>query len=352
MALTVNTNLASLTVQRNLTNATNGLNTAMERMSTGYKINSASDDAAGYAVASKMKSKLNGYEVAESNGQMATSLLTTEEGVLKIINDYLSRIRDLTEQAANGTYATDSLFAIQTEVVQRMNEINRLIEVTDFNGLNLLNGTGSAADHGINIQIGLNSDTNNVISLDKELFENAGCTSIMGFSAAGTGLTGNVNLDSSATQTTDYQYEATVDGSVVYFKSALTAAIAKQGVLTGSAGAITIADSSGTISIEDMCKSVYSNDNAAREFLNYVDAGVENITGRITRIGAYQNRVNSAIEALSVQGENLIEAHSSIVDADIATESSNYMKYQILQQSAATLLTTANQSPSIALNLI
>ena len=350
MALTVNTNLASLTVQRNLSAATRGLNTAMDRMSTGYKINSAADDAAGYAVATKMRSKLNGYEVAESNGQMATSLLTTEEGVLKIINDYLSRIRDLTEQAANGTYATDSLNAIRTEVVQRMNEINRLIEVTDFNGLNLLNGTGSAADHGINIQIGLNSDTNNVISLEKELFENAGCTSIMGFSDTNAG--GNVNLDSSATQTTDFQYEATVDGSVVYFKSALTAAIAKQGVFTGSAGAITIVDPSGTISIEDICAGVYSNDTAAREFLNYVDAGVENITGRITKIGAYQNRINSAIDALSVQEENLIEAHSSIVDADIATESSNYMKNQILQQSAATLLTTANQTPSIALNLI
>ena len=352
MALTVNTNLASLTVQRNLSAATKGLNTAMNRMSTGYKINSAADDAAGYAVASKMRSKLNGYEVAESNGQMATSLLTTEEGVLEIMNNYLSRIRDLTEQAANGTYATDSLFAIRTEVVQRMSEINRLVEVTDFNGLSLINGTGSAAEHGINIQIGLNSDTNNVILLDKELFANAGCTSIMGFSAAGAGLTGNIDLSSSATQTDACPYGATVDGTDVYFKSALTAEFAKNGLLTGTAGNISILDSSGTISIEDVCDAVYSNDNAAREFLNYIDAGVQNITDRITRIGAYQNRITSAIDALSVQGENLIEAHSSIVDADIATESSNYMKYQILQQSAATLLTTANQTPSIALNLI
>ena len=118
----------------------------------------------------------------------------------------------------------------------------------------------------------------------------------MGFSAAGPGLTGNVDLDSSASQTADYKYEATVDGSVVYFKSALTAEFGKLGLLTGSAGSITIADSSGTISIDDVCKGVYSNDNAAREFLNYVDAGVENITGRITRIGAYQNRITSAIE--------------------------------------------------------
>jgi len=352
MALTVNTNLASLTVQRNLSAATKGLNTAMDRMSTGFKINSAADDAAGYAVATKMNSKLNGYEVAESNGQMATSLLTTEEGVLKIINSYLSRIRDLTEQAANGTYATDSLKAIKTEVVQRMSEINRLVEVTDFNGLNLINGRGSAADHGINIQIGLNSDTNNVIALNKELFENAGCTSIMGFSAAGVGLTGNVDLTSASSQTTTCQYEGTVDGSVVYFKSALTACYANNGLLTGTAGSVTIADSTGTIAIEDVCDSVYSYDSSAREFLNYIDHAVENITDRMTMIGAYQNRISSAIEALSIQGENLIEAHSSIVDADIATESSNYMKNQILQQAAATLLTTANQTPSIALNLI
>ena len=349
MALTVNTNLASLTVQRNLAAATKGLDTAMNRMSTGYKINTAADDAAGYAVATKMKSKLNGYEVAESNGQMATSLLTTEEGVLEIINSYLSRIRDLTEQAANGTYATDSLNAIKTEVIQRMNEINRLVEVTDFNGLNLINGQGSAATNGINIQIGLNSDQNNVIALDTELFENAGCTAIMGFSAAGPGLTGNVDLDFSTTETAVYKYKATVDGYDLYFKSALTAKLGENGKLTSDGSTV---DINGNLTITDVCDSVYSYDSSAREFLDYIDNAVENITNRMTMIGAYQNRISSAIEALSIQGENLIEAHSSIVDADIAAESSNYMKYQILQQSAASLLTTANQTPSIALNLI
>jgi len=347
MSLTINTNLGSLTVQRNLSAATKGLNTAMERLSTGYKINTAGDDAAGFAVASKMQSKLNGYQVAESNGQMATSLLTTEEGVLDIVNSYLSRIRDLTEQAANGTYSTDSLNAIKTEVVQRMNEINRLVSVTDFNGLELLSGSGSAADHGINIQIGLNSSDNNVISLDKELFADARCTVIMGFKAAADG--GNINLTGSTTADDTCKYAGTIAGTVHYFESAVVAELANDGKVVENAGSYEL---TGALSIEDMCEAIYSLDSAARGFLDYIDSAVENVTNRVTKIGAYQNRIDSAIEALSIQGANLTEAHSSIMDADVAAVSSDYMRFQILQQSAATLLTTANQTPSIALNLL
>ena len=101
-----------------------------------------------------------------------------------------------------------------------------------------------------------------------------------------------------------------------------------------------------------MCKAIYSNDTTARQFIYFIDDAIENISDRRTLIGAYMNRVESAVDALSVQKENIVSSNSSIKDADVATEASNYIKYQILQQSAATLLSTANQTPSIALNLV
>ena len=352
MAITVNTNLASLTIQRNLTNATNGMNTAMERMSTGFKINKAADDAAGMAVSTKMQAQISGISVAESNASMGISVLQTQEGILDIVNGYLQRVRDLTEQAANGTYATDSLKAIRTEVEQRMNEINRLCEVTTFNGIELLSGEGSAAANGINLQVGMNSTQNDVITLDKDIFGSAKCTAILGLTATNATPPGNIELDSTTAADADHKYEATTASSnVVYCKSALTAAMVKHGSVDGSGGSLTIAGT-GVMSISDLCDAVYDNDNAAREFLDFVDDAILNITGRVTNIGAYTNRVNSAISALDVINQNLTSANSSIIDADVATESSNFLKYQILQQSAATLLTTANQSPSIALNLI
>jgi len=351
MAITVNTNLASLTIQRNLTNATNGLNTAMERMSTGYRINKAADDAAGLAVSTKMQAQISGISVAESNASMGISVLQTQEGILDIVNGYLQRIRDLTEQAANGTYATDSLYAIRTEVEQRMNEINRLCEVTEFNGIALLSGDGPAAADGINLQVGMNSTTNDIITLDKDIFASSKCSAILGLTATNGNPPGNIDLTSSAAATTDNIYEATTASSnVVYCKSALTAAMVKHGSVDGTAGGLTIAGTGMTIS--GLCDAVYDNDNAAREFLDYVDGAIANITNRVTNIGAYTNRVESAMSALDVINQNLESANSSIIDADIATESSNYLKYQILQQSAASLLTTANQAPSIALNLI
>ena len=108
-SLTINTNISSLVAQRNLSKATSGMNTAMERLTTGYKINSGADDAAGSAVSTIMEAQISGYDVAESNATMGLSLLDTAEGVLDIVSGYLQRIRDLTEQAANGTYGTASM---------------------------------------------------------------------------------------------------------------------------------------------------------------------------------------------------------------------------------------------------
>ena len=320
--ITINTNLASLTAQRNLSAATTGMNTAMERLSTGYRINSGADDAAGSAVSTLMEAQISAYDVAEANATMGLTLLDTEEGVLDIVGDYLQRIRDLTQQAANGTYGTSSLEAIRAEVEQRMLEINRLCQVIDYNGIQLLDGTSNAAQSGdgVNLQVGNNAGLPNVINLDASLFESAMC-SVIFFS--GLGIT-KFDFARTGEEVTQELQDAYADAKATVGADGITA----------------------------ICQAVYTNDTTARQFIYFIDDAIENISDRRTLIGAYMNRVESAVDALSVQKENIVSANSSIKDADVATEASNYIKYQILQQSAATLLSTANQTPSIALNLV
>ncbi len=362
-SITINTNLASLTAQRNLSAATTGMNTAMERLTTGYRINSGKDDAAGSSVSTLMEAQISGYDVAESNATMGLSLLDTAEGVLNIVGQYLQRIRDLTEQASNGTYGTSSMTAIKTEVLQRMEEINRLCTVIDFNGIKLLDGTSIAATskNGVNLQVSNNSGKNNIINLKYTLFEAATITALL--------ISNNAQSSSKGAETGNQEWYKRKD-SAKNDTSALESRI--MGTETKHEGRTYDYSKKGYKAIKDIeydwqdirqpsknmscitaiCDAVYTDDATAREFLSFIDDAIENVSSRTSLIGAYMNRVESAVDAISVQKENIVSANSSIKDADVATESSNYIKFQILQQSSATLLATANQTPSIALNLL
>ena len=282
MTLTINTNMASLTVQHNMDKATKSLNQSIERMTTGYKINAAKDDAAGYSVMTKMDTNLRSTAVCQSNVAMGSSLLSTLENNYDIMIEHMQRIRDLTEEAANGTYGTDSLAAINAEIEARFTEIDRIAAVTEYNGKPLMTGGGA-----INIQVGIDSSTNSTITLAATLFADAKAQTTIGKTA------------------TEYKALITTP-SATNIKTALDA----------------------------------------------IDAGLTNITSRQTSIGAYQNRLDSAADALTVQYDNLTSSLSTVRDTDVASESSNFIKAQILQQASASLLTTANQTPSIALNLI
>ena len=367
-SITINTNIASLTAQRNLSNATSGMNTAMERLSTGFKINSGKDDAAGSAVSTLMEAQISGYDVAESNATMGLTLLDTAEGVLDIVSDYLQRVRDLTEQAANGTYGTSSLNAIRTEVQQRMQEINRLCDVIDFNGIQLLDGTSNAykSGSGVNLQVSNNSGKPNIINLEKSLFASAKCSALFGtlngnqwfikegesFDGAKVNKGGKEYIDSKKFSTPALY--ARIMGEKVELDDGTVYDFTDKGIVDNTYDQYGTKDpKTGVFNcITAICDAVYTNDSTAREFLQFVDSAIKNISDRTALIGAYMNRVESAVEAISVQKQNIVSANSSIKDADVATESSNYIKYQILQQSTATLLSTANQTPSIALNLI
>lgn len=168
MAIIVNTNLAAYKTQINLNKASNSLNTALERMSTGLKINSAKDGAANLFVATNLEKQISGSKIAQSNVSMGINVLSTAEGDLDVILDNLNRIRDLTVQASNGIYDEDSKKAISDEVKARMDEITRVSKASNFNGLNLLDGS---ITQDFRLQVGTGSDeAANSIKISKDVF--------------------------------------------------------------------------------------------------------------------------------------------------------------------------------------
>ena len=298
MALTINTNISSLVAQRNLANATSSLNQAIERMTTGYKINHAADNAAGYSIARNWETQLGSLDVAADNAATGADMLTTLEDTYSLLTDHCQRVRDLTEQAANGTYGTQSLKAIQSEITARLEEINRIAANCEFNGLKMMNNSMSD----ISLQVGLYGDDDSRIVLKDELFKDASVEAL--FDEYG-------ELDTA---------DATVEK------------IAQKCAGFNDDGSIASTNATGMLSV--------------------IDKVINQISDRVTTLGAAQNRIDSAIESIAVQSENITSSLSTLRDTDIAEESSNYIQAQILQQAASTLLATANQTPSIALNLL
>ena len=338
MALTINTNISSLIAQRNLNSATSVLNTSIERMTTGYKINHAADNAAGYSIANMWKTQLGSLDVAADNAATGSDMLTTAEETYGLLVSHLQRIRDLTEQAANGTYGSASLKAVQSEIYARLQEVTRISANSEFNGIKLMaytqNGDGSGiTSAGVNLQVGLYADEHSRINLDVSLFKNASVSGLFN-SMLGTTLKGSTkSLEDILKAASKDAFTANTLNKVAGME-AFSAACA--GLIYNGTGYYLQA----------------SPDAGAKEMLGFLDAAINDISDRVTDIGAAQNRVESAITALDVQSQNITSSLSTLRDTDIAQESSNYIQAQILQQASSTLLSTANQLPSIALNLI
>ena len=299
MALTINTNLSSIVAQKNLTKATGSLNQAIERMTTGYKINHAGDNAAGYSIARNWETQLGSLDVAADNAATGADMLSTLEDNYSLVSTHLQRVRDLTEQAANGTYGSDSLKAIRSEISARLEEVDRISANCEFNGQHLMN---ASIKNDINLQVGLYSSSDSQISLAAKLFEEGDIGSLFK----------TYSTDSSLTD------KAAVATACTGFNADGTRATGKD----------------------------------PKDMLDKIDKVINEISTRTTTLGAAQNRIDSAVESIAVQSENITSSLSTLRDADIAKESSNYIKAQILQQAASTLLATANQTPSIALNLL
>lgn len=290
MPIIVNTNMSALTTQRNLTNATNDLNKALNRMSTGLRVNSSADDAAGMFVASTLDTQIRGSKVAQDNVATGINVLQTVEGDISVIEDNLLRIRDLATQAANGIYSDESMQAMQNEVDARIEEINRIANASNFNGLNLLNGN-DAFKNGLRLQVGANSEkATNCVVVPAEVFANAEASSL--------GLIVNNGAQFASTE------------------------------------------------------EVFASASNAALFIADVDKALTKMNSHKATIGAIQNRLESANNSLTTMIENATAAKSTIMDADIAEESANYTRATILQQTASTLLVQANSLPQIALTLL
>lgn len=346
MALTINTNISSIIAQRSLNSATTNLNTSLERMSTGYKINHAKDNAAGYSIANMWETQLGSLDVAADNAATGSDMLTSAEQSYSLLSDHLQRIRDLTEQAANGTYASASLKAIQSEISARLDEITRVASNAEFNGIKLMSFDGTNGnitgmnEKGIDLQVGLYGDGDSIINLDIELFRSA---TISGLFTNMTQANGNgVTLQQMLKQANNKQavdLKTTDEEQKIVNNNKIFAAACSGLIYDSATDSYTLASG-----VEDSY--------GAKEMLSFLDSAIDDISSRVTRIGAAQNRVESAITAIDVQSQNLTSSLSTLRDTDVAEESSNYIQSQILQQASATLLATANQTPSIALNLV
>ena len=351
MALTINTNISSIIAQRSLNSATTNLNTSLERMSTGYKINHAKDNAAGYSIASMWETQLGSLDVAADNAATGSDLLTSAEQTYGLLSDHLQRIRDLTEQAANGTYASASLKAIQSEIEARLDEITRVAANAEFNGIKLMSyindgvpsGVG-ITDAGINLQVGLYAEKNSVINLDIDLFRSATVSGLF------TKLAGETS-NSTTPATLQEMITQASNNTMTDMKTDVESADFNKVFAAACSSLIYLGDDNYMLA-SDGATTGAGTAFGAKEMLGFLDAAIDDISSRVTRIGAAQNRVESAITALDVQSQNLTSSLSTLRDTDVAEESSNYIQSQILQQASATLLATANQTPSIALNLV
>ena len=306
----INTNALSLTTQNNLSKSQSSLGSAIERLSSGLRINSAKDDAAGQAIANRFTSNINGLTVASRNANDGISLAQTAEGALGEINNNLQRVRDLTVQAQNSSNSASDIDSIQAEVNQRMEEINCVTEQTDFNGIKILNTAAGSKDYSFQVgakdgeQIGITIGASDSFNLAK-----AGSATDLNTSAMVAG-TDTVNGADRTTEATGFD-------------------VLKGAVTGGAAG-----DATGTTPLAD------------------IDKAIKSVDSQRSLLGASQNRFESTITNLNNTVNNLSAARSRIQDSDYATEVSNMSRAQILQQAGTSVLAQANQVPQAMLSLL
>ena len=390
MAITINTNVASLNAQRNLGTSQSHLNKSMQRLSSGLRINSAKDDAAGLAISDRMTSQIRGLNQAARNANDGISLAQTAEGALQESTNILQRIRELAVQSANDTNSATDRASLNDEVTQLKAELDRIAETTSFNGKEVIDGTMTNAV----FQVGANAGTNQTISfsIDSARAADLGTTAITTVTAASSatvttgslsavadtaGAAGNnisiVVVDTADGATTS---SVSVSGSTITFSASLTATsydtgtevaalinantvasalVTASGATTASvAGTLTFtggvdAGVTGTRTVDAL--SVASREEAVIT-IGSVDAALEDVDTIRGGLGAIQNRFESTIANLNNVAENLSAARSRILDADIAMETSNMTKQNILQQAGVSILAQANQAPQLALSLL
>ncbi len=291
----INNNSMASNVANNLTSHYSDLATSTQRLSTGLRVNSAADDAAGLAIRELMRTDIKALQQGVRNANDAISLIQTADGALGIIDEKLTRMKELAEQAATGTYDSTQRLMIESEYQAMASEITRIATATDFNGIHLLNGN-------------LSSDTHT------------------GSTMSSTGKL-KVHFGTANDSAEDYYYIQ---------------------IGTSTASALGVGNQAATTSAG---RSVSTQEAAQKALVAITNAVVSNDKIR-AHLGALQNRLENTISNLSTQAENLQAAESRISDVDVATEMTQFVRNQILTQSSVAMLSQANSMPKLALNLI
>ncbi len=312
MPQTINTNIVSLNSQRNLNMSQTSLATSMQRLSSGLRVNSAKDDAAGLAIAERMNTQVRGMNVAIRNANDGISLAQTAEGALGKIGDNLQRMRELAVQSRNATNSDGDRENLQKEFIQLQNEISRTVDGTKFNGSALF-ASGTATT--LSFQVGAGTAATDKIDVTGALL------------GGGTAMSAASAIESTST-TAEPDLIATItaqwDGT--------------NGVAIGGAAS----GASTTIS------SVTQVDDA----INMIDKALNVINDKRAAFGATQNRFEAVISNLQTSVENQAAARGRIMDADFAAETSNLSRSQILQQAGTAMVAQANQLPQQVLSLL
>ena len=285
MSITLGSNVQSLQAQRKLSNATLKLSASYERLSSGMRINKASDDAAGLAIADSLKADQRIASVAVRNANDGISAVSIADAALGQIGDVLARLAELAEQSANGVYSTVQRSALQNEFSSLASEIERIAITTEFNGVVLLSGSA-----GVTLQVGFDSASTSQISFNNT----QGTLAALGLAGAGS-------------------------SQLAYSINASTADAAQ---------------------------------SASRSALDAVNSAIVSLAATRGVLGATQSRLEVSINNLEVAKENFASAESRIRDVDVASESAELTRLNILQQAASSVLAQANQAPGIALSLL
>ena len=278
MPLVVNTNVSSINAQRYLSNNTGSLGKTMEKLASGYRINRAGDDAAGLQVSEKLRAQIRGSQKALDNVQDGINMLNIADGAYQSITDAVQRLRELAVQAANDTYSSAQRSAMQIEYNSLASGITQMAEATEFNGLNLLNGTDAAS--GINLQITANQGGN----------------------------ADDLDVSSALIDVTATTLEIT-DGSL-------------------------------------------DTHTAAQSAISLLDTAIDTINTARGQLGAFTNRLEYTAQNLATNIENTSASESRVRNVDVAAESANLARNQILQQASQAMLAQANQAPQLALQLL
>ena len=374
MPMVINTNVMSLNAQRNLTASQSQLSTALQRLSSGLRINSAKDDAAGLAISERFSTQIRGLNQAVRNANDGISLAQTGEGALAEITNNLQRIRELAVQSANATNSASDRAALDAEVQQRIAEIDRIAKQTSFNGQKILDGSfGSAtfqvgANVGETISVGLSTDVRAGAVGMITTATGAGFTSGTGdvtlaFTGASTGSV-VVAAGSTVQEAAEAINGANISGVSAFVNGSNQLQVLSSGVVTmgetnslvgGTAvlglNAVSTGteSASATTSLSAVSVGTVSGANFA---VARVDAALTSVNALRGDLGAIQNRFESTITNLQTVSENLSASRSRIQDADFAAETAALTKAQILQQAGTAVLAQANAIPQNVLSLL